>query len=256
MKVSIFHLCESINTRTLAKKYSKLITMRDPIILKATDNQWVFVSKYGVIVCWGIEKEECETWIKKLSPFYNSLLEQQNSENIDIRNTGKKNSFQKNEISIIKPNEETIATVSTILSRSLALERYEEKAQLALEQFTPVMDSFEKEGKSSLKEKNLLKMLGKAMNVQHVIVTHIPMLDKPSITWDHNELDRFYGELSSEYELEERYQSLSEKLKLLFQNVEFIQNYLDTRRGHLLEWIIIWLILFEVMLFIYDLWLA
>lgn len=252
MNTNVFHLCKNITTRPIFKKYRNKIKFRDPLIIQPSAEHFVAVFNYGVIVTWGMDKSTREDWIKKLSPYFQELLNEQNTEATEIQISQKKSTVEKDSIHLKDITPESVATVSTILARSTALEYYEEQAQQGLEQFTPVMDAFEERGKSNMKERELLKMLGRAMKVQHAVVTHIPLLDKPDVTWENHDLDRFYEELSVEYELEDRYESLSEKLKLLFQNIEFIQNYLDTRHGHFLEWIIILLILFEVVLFLIE----
>lgn len=228
--------------------------MREPLVMPLKTKQWLVVLKFGVLVFWGVPQEQQEEWIKKLSQFFRDRRSESLSDNTQIITSTQKTGVHKGEIHLKKTTPESIAIMSLVMGRSLAMEHYENDIEQALMQFTPVMKGFEDTGNTKLRSKRLLKMVGKSMNVQHSILSHITLLDKPALTWEDPEMDKFYEELSVEYELEDRYETLSEKLKLLFQNVEFIQNYLDTRRGLMLEWIIIALILFEVILFVYDLW--
>ena len=86
-------------------------------------------------------------------------------------------------------------------------------------------------------------------------VGRVEVTEKPEITWDDVELDRLYERLSVEYELRERDLALTRKLELISRTV---QTYLELRQNRLslrVEWYIVLLILVEILLFLYDLFI-
>ena len=134
------------------------------------------------------------------------------------------------------------------------VEKTGNEVQRILDQFDPVIRSFESEGKTKLSTRQLLKMVGFAMNVRHLSTGSLALLDRPNAAWDDSGLSQLFDALSDEYEIDERYDILKEKLDIIFKNVEFILGFLDTRRSLMLEFTIVLLIVIEILIFGYEIW--
>ncbi len=141
-----------------------------------------------------------------------------------------------------------------ILSRSVALEYFENRVEKALAEFDPIMRSFEEKGKASFTTREMLKKVGFAMNIRHLSMASLAILDSPDITWDDIELNDFYNDLSEEFEIDDRYDILKEKLETIFKNVEFILGFIEGKRSIMLEFIIVVLIVLEILIFGYEIW--
>ncbi len=71
--------------------------------------------------------------------------------------------------------------------------------------------------------------------------------------WDKPHLERLYARLEDEYELKERAELLNRKLAVIAESAQVLTDIIDTRRSLRLEVIIVLLILFEVIMTIYQL---
>jgi uncharacterized Rmd1/YagE family protein len=76
---------------------------------------------------------------------------------------------------------------------------------------------------------------------------------KPDILWDKPQLERLYARLEDEYELKERAESLNRKLAVIAETAQVLTDIIDTRRSLRLELIIVFLILSEVLITVYQL---
>lgn len=92
--------------------------------------------------------------------------------------------------------------------------------------------------------------------IQHKMVGHVEVLEKPDVLWDHPELERFYARLRDEYELRERERALNRKLELVSRTVATLLELIQNRRSLRVEWYIVLLILFEIALTLYGMFFA
>ena len=76
----------------------------------------------------------------------------------------------------------------------------------------------------------------------------LTFLDKPDATWDDPALDRIYDDLRAEFDLLDRYGTLTQKLQGVQEALELILDVARDRRMWLLELAIFLLIAFEVLL--------
>ena len=79
----------------------------------------------------------------------------------------------------------------------------------------------------------------------------LTFLDKPDATWDDPALDRIYADLRAEFDLLDRYGTLTQKLQGVQESLELILDVARDRRMWILELAIFLLIAFEVLL---ELW--
>jgi len=252
MKVHVIDLGKTIAVKEFQKKTQLKVLLKEPLVVGLGPQKWVVVLRYGVIAFWNLTKKEGNDWLKLINPFIVDRFEKPLEEVVAIGKSTRFEGPSKEKIMLKSFDPQRIAIVSLILGRSLALERYEAEASKTLIEFDSVMKSFGEKGRTSLSSKALLRKVGFAMNLQHLTVSQMALLDKPDLTWENPDLDALYNGLSLDYELEDRYDVLSEKLKLIFHNVEFILDFIDARRSLMLEATIVFLIIFEIVLFFVE----
>lgn len=86
------------------------------------------------------------------------------------------------------------------------------------------------------------------------VLTQLKLLDRSDIAWQDGQYDALWNGLRDEFEVRDRFEALDTKLQLLQQNNHFVVTVLHENKSFRLEWYIIGLILFEVVLGCYDLW--
>jgi uncharacterized Rmd1/YagE family protein len=117
----------------------------------------------------------------------------------------------------------------------------------------PLARRLEKPRGGGRRLRELLRHIGGALLVQHRLIGRVEIQDKPELLWDHPELERLYLRLEAEYELRARGTVLERKLALIGQTAETALNLMQNRSMMRVEWYIVGLIVFEVLLYGYDL---
>jgi len=136
--------------------------------------------------------------------------------------------------------------VARIMAQSISLERFELRADQLLERAAEITETLAVEGKIPRHTKDLLRFIGVALSTRRQIVTQLSLLDPPEEIWDDPSLDNLYHKLHTNFELQVRFRALEYKLELIEEAVEVVTDLHDTRRGHMLELIVIILIALEV----------
>lgn len=251
MQVQAFRIGDKIKIKQLQKALLFTPTMKEPYVIQYAKNKYIVLFKYGVIVFWGLSRGEVNQTMGKIAEYVVSPLDEPNVEEMNIK-IAKKEHISTEHIHLTELSIEKVAIISEVLSRSVAMDYFEHEVEKVLNGFGDITHGLAERGKISLSSKELLQKVGFAMNIQHLVVSQLALLDKPEITWESGNLDRFYNDLSDEYEIKVRYVTLSKKLEIIFRDIEFIMNFLDTRRGFFMELIIIALIAVEIVIFFFE----
>lgn len=252
MLVQAIHLGRKFNLRDLPSKLGVTPTHKDPLIIDYGKNSTLVILKYGVVVFWGFDAGERNKISHQLMEFLSEPFENPFEETIEVKIKKGTSKSDAEGIHIESLNPATISVVSLILGRSVALDHYDNEVQNVLNDFASIMQSFALKGHTRTSSKNLLRKVGFAMNVQHTIVAGMAFLDKPEITWDDPRLDRFYQDLLEYYEIEERFAVLNQKLNMIVGNVQFIVDFLNTRRSTYLEIMIVVLFVVDILLMLSE----
>jgi len=247
MNLKAYHLGEKFRMKGLFKLKGFIIENRDPLVLKH-ENSKVFIFKYGVAVFMTKNEKQTDALIKKLKPHLDGEFEEkdQRTEELNIKKTEKAEKVKDNTIYCHKADAHFQILLAVMLARSLILEFFEEQMTVQLDTLTNILHSFAKKGRTSLSTRQLLKVVGKAMQLRNLMVSQMALLDKPDFTWDDPYLDQWYPILDDEYEISDRYEILVKKNDIIFSDVEFVLNYLESRKGLFLEAVIVFLIVFEI----------
>jgi uncharacterized Rmd1/YagE family protein len=76
--------------------------------------------------------------------------------------------------------------------------------------------------------------------------------DKPELLWEHPELERLNAVLEDEFEIHERLAALDRKLELVARTERTLVDLISTRHALRVEWYIVALIVFEILLTLYG----
>jgi len=134
----------------------------------------------------------------------------------------------------------------------VVLARHEREVAAVFDTTEPFARGLAKNGQISGGRVAILKHIGNALSVRHRVAGPVEIAEKPDILWDKPQLERLYSRLEDEYELKERAESLNRKLAVISETAQVLTDIIDTSRSLRLELIIILLILFEVLISIYQ----
>jgi uncharacterized Rmd1/YagE family protein len=140
------------------------------------------------------------------------------------------------------------AVVALIVAQSAAMEYYERIVEALFTRTTALVEPLERRGTVPLRTRGLHRFIGQAITTRSEVITVLSLLDKPDATWDDPALDRIYDDLRSEFDLLDRYGTLTQKLQGEQEALELVLDVARDRRMWLLEMAIFLLIAFEVVL--------
>lgn len=141
--------------------------------------------------------------------------------------------------------------ICLVLAQSVALERIEERTDAVLDEVEGLIGQL-KRGKLELPDRDLARLASIVLGFKYASVAQIMVLDKPDITWDNAEAERFYLTMAGLFELRPRYQEIKHKSETLLDVNEVFTSLSHARRSARLEWIIIILIAFEIVMTLWQ----
>jgi uncharacterized Rmd1/YagE family protein len=249
------YLGDSIDLKKLQENLKKypFITREHPIVLKLAPGQYVVLTKFGTITFWNVPKKLREELIEEISPFvenFNKNYSFLDTLKVLIRKELEEVKFGK--VYLTKIDKEKVQIISFVLSQSVALERFEKEIEERVLELERVINILKSGIWRGLKEKKLLSQIGDILSVKQRTISHLSLFDKPETTWERPEIERLYNKLYFEFELPDRFDILNEKIKFLSDHNKILLDFISAQRSNFLETIIIFLILVEVLIFIFE----
>jgi uncharacterized Rmd1/YagE family protein len=227
------------------------ILVTNPLVLEPQKGSFVFLARFGGVVFWNCP----EPLIRQIHEELKSLpslshLEEQARDFLKVKVGSTEDSVGFSEVQLREFTLEKLCIVSLTLAQSVALDHFEGAVSQAMARFQPVVQALSHKGKLLLPHRQVLRIVGFAMEVRAAVLDNLTLFDDPPDTWESESLAHLDSALYDQFDLEERLGAIKEKLAYLQDAGATFLGLLDTRKNHRLEWIIILLILVEIVLFI------
>lgn len=228
-----------------------------PLTVHAGVQGYAMLFRYGAVVFINVSHVEEATFLETLAPFISGRFDAPEHETLDIViDTQQIERLDMDgALRLHTPSVERLQTVAHVLAKSIVLVHNEERVAEVFDRIERLIDALQHDVRHPAPGRELLRHIGDVLLTQTQTIGRVEVTEKPEITWDDVELDRLYERLSVEYELRERDLALTRKLELISRTV---QTYLELRQNRLslrVEWYIVLLILVEIILFLYDLFI-
>jgi uncharacterized Rmd1/YagE family protein len=217
---------------------------------------FVVLYRFGVAVLFGLSPLEEDDVLRQLRVRIIGVRGTIHDENAVLETT----SDNEGKISTSGPvllgdfSEHRLLIVADALSKSVALGRDEGEVNGVLDVVEPFAAKLASSGRPPFRRRNMLKLVGQALLVQHRLAGRIAVEEKPDVLWDRPDLERLYARLEDEYELKERGAALQRKLDLVVETGRTLTEIIDTERATRLEATIVLLIVFEILITIFQMW--
>jgi uncharacterized Rmd1/YagE family protein len=137
--------------------------------------------------------------------------------------------------------------ISTVLAKSVALEKTEEQLGIIEDKLEHMIDRLEK-GKLRIGNKELARTTAKILRHDYNTLAYIMILDKPDITWTSSNANEFYDRMLEFFELSDRHKILKSKTDTLYNIIDGFSTISHSIRGLFVEWIVVILIVIEIAL--------
>ncbi len=252
-KLISYLTCEKFNQdifQIIEERY-KCNIIKDAIIINIKEEQQIILFKYGVFICWDIEFENIKFFLDfikdlQINSFKKSIIEEFNYTFED--------EFKINLDTIYLSDSSTASkiAISQALAQNVKLQQFEEEVQTTIENNSHIPLQLSTTGKIKLTKKEISKKIGELFLVKTKINLHYDLLDTPEFFWE-------YPQYENQYEKTIKYLDIKSRVEVLNKKVEIIQELLHVlgdeqkhKYSSFLEWIIIILIAFEIIINLKD----
>lgn len=244
---------ERLNLKTL-EAAAPLST--NPLLVRAGQDGCAVLFRYGVAVLFNLSSIEEASFLERLKPFISEPATTMVSEQIEAAfEADAKERIENNVIWLRDRNVERIQVIADIFAKSVILEYYENQIAKLFERIRPFADAIQNQGARRPKDRELLRQIGGTLLIQHKMVGIVEVGEKPDPLWERPDLERLYLRLEDEYELRERLLALERKLALVSRTAETALELMQHDSSHRVEWYIVALIVVEILLSVYELWI-
>jgi uncharacterized Rmd1/YagE family protein len=145
--------------------------------------------------------------------------------------------------------------IAEALSKSVVLGHYETRLARDFDRIEPFALELERTGSVRGGAREHFKRIGALLQIESRMVARAEIGDKPELLWDHPELEGLNALLEDEFEIHERLAALDRKLELVARTERTLADLVSTRHALRVEWYIVALIVLEIGLTAYQLWL-
>ncbi len=253
-----YHLAEALKLKEIAKIFELKPHLFNPtqLVYELAENGYCLFYNFGSVVFFNVDETVQKTTLERIKEFLPSSAEPVTSDEFLLeveRKTKTEVFFEK--VVVDKLTREKIKLIALVLAQSTALEYFENKVEEILNQLGEITSQLGKAKKLSVPEKKIRRFIGQTMATKQNLIATLYLLEKPEETWESKTLDDLHQEATLMFELRDRFRTVDYKLKMIQDNLEVLANFATNRQHLLLEWAIVGLIVFEVILILSQMFL-
>ena len=247
-------LGERIDTAGLER--SDLIST-NPLAFPVGDNGYVVLFRYGVVVLIGLSPVQEDEVVRAISARIIGRFSRPEDESatIEIAPDRDEQIAPGGPITLRELSPPALLVIADVLAKNVVLSRDEREVSKVIEVTEPFAAGLARSGRSRSNRREVLRTIGQALLVRHRISGRVEVHEKPDVLWDHPQFERLHARLADEYELKERDVALARKLSVIDQTARALTDIIDTERSVRLEATIVALIIIEVLVAFYDIFL-
>jgi len=229
----------------------------NPLALTAGRHGCAVLFRYGVVVLFGLTAVEEVTFLTGLKTFVvNPFEKTENDEVLLVEDLAQAEGVDRGKIILHELSLERLQLVAEVLAKSVVLGHYEANIAESFQRIEPLAEMLQQRGRPGSKGRQLLRHIGDTLSIQGRMVGRVEISEKPELLWNFPEYERLYLRLEDEYELSERHLALERKLELINRTAETMLSLLQNRRSLRVEWYITLLIVFEILLTLYQMFIG
>lgn len=216
------------------------------------ENGDIFIFSYGVIIFWNISRDQTLRLLDDVKRFENDHLEPVLTDEFTF--TAGEALMRIHEDHIYLETDEVLEklAVSHGIAQSLKLSELETYAAETIEAVSDIPRNIAKTGKSRLKRRELSRIRGRLFIADMDINLNYDLLDTPEFFWEYPEVESFYEKTVKYLDVKPRIEILDKKLTVIRELFNMLADEQNHKHSAVLEWIIIWLIAIEIILFIIN----
>jgi uncharacterized Rmd1/YagE family protein len=209
--------------------------------------------RWGAVVFFDASDEQVAAFLQQLRPQIELPYEVPETEAVTVRISAQgSEGVEAGVVTLRDSDVPRLQTLANILGKTVALAQYEADVAANFDRIEPFATKLERRGQGARSMRELRRHIGRTLLNEHKLIGRVEVAEKPELLWEHPELEPLYARLEAEYDLRERAEMLDQKLELTARTVRTVLELLQHRHALRVEWYIVLLIVFEIVLSLYD----
>ena len=213
----------------------------------------VVVFRYGVVVMMGLAPLAEDEVRRGILPRVHGALPQREEETVQL-SAGEDREEGVGADGVVRIGDlapARLLIVADAIAKSAALAKDERDIAEVFDTVEPWAQRLAA-GRNPGSRRDMIRLIGQALLVQHRLTERVGAREKPDILWDRPDLERLHARFTAEYEVIERAEGLARKLDLIGETVTVMTDLIDTQRALRLEVLIVALFVAELVLTLYQ----
>ena len=226
-----------------------------------------FVFAFGCIVCWDITEQQVEILQKRLMPFVGKPLDEAKRDKVVYTSPNARKEMEQaglgsdaeesvrlkpkiiyGNIQLTSTNSFEKLAYSYALAQNVRLDVFEDDVEKAISATSQIPVHLAKVGTVGLSNRAVTIKMGELFLQRSNVNLHSDILDTPELFWEFDEYEQMYILGRSYLDIDKRIEILNQRLDILKDLYEMLQNELNVKHSAKIEIIIIVLILAEIVL--------
>ncbi|GAB2220574.1 hypothetical protein Droror1_Dr00008234 [Drosera rotundifolia] len=217
--------------------------------------QYMVVFQYGSAVLFNVEDDEADLFLNIVRRHASGLLQEMRKDDYAVKENPElaEDMHGGPDCIVLKClDTDAIRIIGSVLGQSIALDYFVSQVDGMVEEFAEINRAMEKTGTFTMRRKKLFQLVGKANSNLADIILKVGLFDRSEIAWREAKYAVINEYMREEYEVNQRFGNLDLKLKFVEHNIHFLQEALQNRKSHLLEWCVIYLLTIQNVLSVYE----
>lgn len=220
-----------------------------PLAIRLAEGGLAVLFRYGVVVLFDVPPHAETALRARLAPVIDHAYANADVEELDVRvATGPPEGVHDGALVVQDARIPRLQVIADVLSKSVLLAHYETRIAGDFDRIEPLAVQLERTGRMRGSTRAHVRQIGALLLIEQRMVGRAGTGDKPDVLWEHAELERFYALLEDEFEVRERLAALERKMGLVGRTVRTLVDLIDARHALRVEWYIVALIVFEIVL--------
>src|SRR5260370_29965419 len=188
-----------------------------PLALRVGSSGMAVVFRYGVVVFIGLTADEEAEFLERLQPrtFGKITPHEEEWAKIQIAKEAEEPIPVGGPILVREFSLERLLLVADALAKSVVLGRDEREVANVFDTIEPFARELATPGETYRNRTDLLKLMGKALLVQHQLSGRVAVGHKPDGLWDRPHHERLHARLEDQYELSDRAETVQRQLEAI-----------------------------------------
>ncbi|KAF9189922.1 hypothetical protein BGZ51_009134 [Haplosporangium sp. Z 767] len=212
----------------------------------------VFYFDYGVVVIWGMSEQEESRLLQELSRFEEEKLDDEDveTEEFSYHYNSQYQPRIYNDVITLKSagNYMVKLTISHAIAQSVKMTLFEGLIENTINATKHIPQTMAETGKVPMSRIAITKKIGQLfiMRINVNLVSNI--LDTPEIFWSEPSFQPLYSAIRGYLEIGQRVELLNQRTAVISDLLDMLKEHLTSSHGEQLEWIVIILIFFEIVI--------